>query len=194
MKRGTFKKPTPEKLAELNEKKRERQLSKLKEKKPLKTPNLARGGMSRRTPKRKKDGSLTKAEEIRKLKKKLWPIFSKYIRKSWADETGFLTTVDGVIVHWQECDCGHLRHNTERNALLGGNELWFYENNFAPQSNQGNRNNADDSAQKYMLWAVKTHGVDEVDKMMRMRNLYKLWTLEELEAKYQHYKSKFESL
>jgi len=167
----------------------------LKAKTPLKShTSLSKTSKARRVPKRLKDGSLAKSEQIRLLKKKLWPIFSKYIRKRWADHNGFLTTVDGEIAHWTACDCGHLRHNTERNSLLGGNELWFYENNFAPQSNQGNRNNADDSAQKYMLWAVKTYGIEEVDKMMKMRNTYKLWTMEELEEKYRYYKEAFEKL
>lgn len=143
----------------------------------------------RRTVKRNKDGSMAKSERIRILKKKLWKVFSQYIRLSWADQTGYLTTVDGVTVHWKECDCGHLWHNSDRNALLGGNELWYYENNFAPQSNNGNRLNADDSAQKYMLWAVKTYGQDEVDKMWKMKQTPKKWTESELEAKYQHYKS-----
>mgnify|MGYP003520282447 FL=1 len=149
---------------------------------------------NKRKPKRLKDGSLDKSEKTRILKKKLWSVFSQYIRKSWADHNGYLLTVDGELVHWKDCDCGHLRHNTERNALLGGNELWYYENNFAPQSNQGNRLNKDDSAQKYMLWAVKKYGTDEVDKMFRMRNTYRMWTYEELEAKYQHYKALFENL
>jgi hypothetical protein len=167
----------------------------LKAKTPLKSHTiLSKTSKSRRVPKRLKSGELAKSERIRRLKKKLWPIFSKYIRKRWADHNGYLTTVDGELVHWTACDCGHLRHNTERNSLLGGNELWFYENNFAPQSNQGNRNNADDSAQKYMFWAVKTYGVKEVDKMMQMRTSYKLWTIEELEEKYKYYKEAFESL
>lgn len=148
----------------------------------------------RRVAKRLKNGELAKSEVVRSLKKKLWVIFSKYIRKREADHTGWLTTVDGVWTTWQECDCGHLRHNTERNALLGGNELWYYENNFAPQSNQGNRNNADDSAQKYMFAAIKKYGVEEIEKMMKMRNTYKLWTIEELQEKYEYYKKAFEEL
>ncbi len=149
----------------------------------------------RRVAKRKKDGTPIKADKVRILKKNLWAIFSKYIRKRNADNmTGYVMTVDGDYVHWQACDCGHLRHNSERNAQLGGNELWYYENNFAPQSNQGNRLNKDDSAQKYMLWAVKTYGTEEVDKMFQMKNTYRLWTFQELEEKYRHYKALFEAL
>lgn len=142
----------------------------------------------------KKPHTRPKASRVKTLKKKLWSIFSQYIRKSWADQGGWLMTVDGVWCHWKECDCGHLRHNSERNQLLGGNELWYYENNFAPQSNQGNRLNADDSAQKYTLWAIKKYGVEEVDKMFRMKQTYRLWTEEELVDKYQLYKDKFDRL
>jgi hypothetical protein len=149
----------------------------------------------RRVAKRKKNGVLTQGEKTRLLKKKLWAIFSQYIRKRNADPmSGYVATVDGEYVHWQYCDCGHLRHYSERNSLLGGNELWYYENNFAPQSNQGNRLNKDDSSQKYMLWAIKTYGVEEVDKMFQMKQTYRLWTYQELEEKYHHYKALFEAL
>lgn len=171
--------------------------TRLKSKHPLKRSKLTATGVkpARRTPKRKRDGTLTSGEKTRVLKKKLWAIFSQYIRKRNADPmTGYVMTVDGEYAHWKNCDCGHLRHNSERSASLGGNELWYYENNFAPQSNQGNRLNKDDSAQKYMLWAVKTYGTEEVDKMFRMKQTYKLWTYEELEQKYQHYKTLFEAL
>lgn len=183
MRKTGFKKPTIEQV---------RQKQAIKRAKSHKINS--KGFKKRRVAKRLKNGELAKSEIIRSLKKKLWKVFSQYIRKREADHSGFLTTVDGVVVHWQECDCGHLRHNSERNALLGGNELWYYENNFAPQSNQGNRNNADDSAQKYMLASIKKYGIEEVDKMMKMRHTYKLWTLEELEEKYEYYKNAFDAL
>lgn len=172
--------------------------SPLQRKTPLKAKTVLRAkkglkrttGAKKRIKKRNKDGSLAKSERIRILKKKLWQVFSQYIRLSYADHTGWLTTCDGKWVFWKDCDCGHLRHNTERNASLGGNALWYYENNFAPQSNQGNRLNEDDSAQKYMLWAINKYGKKEVEKMFEMRNEYKLWTEEELQNKYQYYREK----
>ena len=57
MKRSSFKKPTPEKLAELNEKKRQKNIEKLK------TPRQK----SKTAPRAKK-----KAPSIRILKDKLW--------------------------------------------------------------------------------------------------------------------------
>ena len=167
----------------------------LRAKKPLKRSKRTKAKKPvRRQKRRNKDGSLAKSERIRTLKKKLWKVFSQYIRLSWADHTGHLTTVDGVVTHWKECDCGHLFANSERSSLLGGNELWYDERNFAPQSQSGNRYGADDSAQKYMLWACKTYGTDEVDKMFRMKQTYKLWTEQELETLYQHYKAEVERM
>lgn len=173
-----------------------------KAKKPLKRSSFKKATRVHKTVKKRSTGllgankrkNLTKAVRVKRLKKKLWVLFSQYIRKREADHNGYLTTVDGVVSHWQACDCGHLWHNSDRNALLGGNELWYYENNFAPQSNQGNRLNADDSAQKYMLWATEKYGADEVRKMRRMKETYKLWTEEELVEKYNHYKEKFDLL
>lgn len=142
-------------------------------------------------PKKKK----TKAERIKTLKANLWTAFSQYIRKRHADPmTGYVMTCDGFIKHWKETHCGHLIHNTERSQSLGGNELWFYENNFAPQSAQGNYFNANDSAKKYMLWAVKKYGSEEVDKMWKMKLTPRQYTEEELSEKLAYYRSEFAKL
>lgn len=138
-----------------------------------------------------------KPDRIKTLKKKLWAIFSQYIRKSQADHTGYLTPVDAVNgerKHWSEVHCGHLIHNSERSQSLGGNELWYYEHNFAPQTVDGNYFNANDSAKVYTIWAVKKYGVEEVEKMIKMKEIPRKWTEEELVAKYNYYKSKFDEL
>ncbi len=132
-----------------------------------------------------------KTDRIRTLKKKLWDIFSKYVRRSWADRHGMVETVDGKIAHWKQVDCGHLLSNGERNAQLGGNELWYYLKNFAPQSSKGNRFNADDSAKEYMFWAVTTYGQAEISKMFRMKHTPKVWTEQELIELYEYYKAEF---
>ena len=69
MRRGTFKPPTAEKITELNQKKRERQLSKAKEIKPRKSAPVARQGVSK---------GKTKTQAW--YKKELDRIFSIYIR------------------------------------------------------------------------------------------------------------------
>lgn len=135
-----------------------------------------------------------KKDRVKSLKTKLWRVFSQYIRLSHADHTGWVLTCDGEWHYWKDVHCGHLWANTERNKQLGGNELWYYEKNFAPQSGMGNTFNKGDSAKKYMLWAVKRYGQSEVDKMYRMKQTYKLWTEDELQEKYDHYKAEVDKL
>lgn len=180
MKRTGFKKPT---FAQYVAKKKKAR-SKLV--KTLKKSGFKK--VSRKTKSKKKD-------DIKALKTKLWVIFSKYIRKSYANDIGMVLTCDGEMKIWNEgVDCGHLFANTERNKQLGGNELWYYENNFAPQSNSGNRFNAKDSAKVYMMWAIERYGIAEVKKMQKMKLTPKKWTREELEQKYLYYKNKFDTL
>ena len=143
---------------------------------------------------RKKRSEMTKAERVKILKKKLWVIFSQYIRKKHANHAGMVQTCDGKFKHWQQTDCGHLFHNSERSQALGGNELWYYENNFAPQSRDGNRFNAQDSAKEYMLFAVRKFGLKEVEKMQRMKLTPRKFTEEELVEKFEHYKREFAKL
>lgn len=128
------------------------------------------------------------------LKKRLWRIFSKYIRLRWADRRGFVETCDGSYMHWTKVHCGHLFPNTERNSLLGGNELWYYENNFAPQTSNGNYFNANNSAKKYMQWAIEKYGLDEVQKMSKIRKVVKRFTEQELEEKYIYYSEQVKKL
>lgn len=105
MKRSSFKKPTPEKLAELNEKKRERQLSKLKEKKPRKSAPVARGGKSK-----------TQAW----YKKELDRVFSIYIRNKYPKECYTCGKTDTPL------QCGHF---VPRQYLA----TRWHENNCRPQ-------------------------------------------------------------
>jgi len=178
MKRSGFKRLTYEELIKKQDAARERAI----ERRKLKASQ----------PKVKKPP--TKQERVKTLKRKLWEIFSKYIRKSYADKNGMVLTCDGKHIPWQETHCGHLLTNSERNQSLGGNELWYYENNFAPQSANGNYFNADDSAKKYMLWAVCKYGEQEVKNMYRMKQTPRMYTEEELQAKYEHYKQLFDKI
>lgn len=179
MKNTGFKRLTYEEFLEKQKQRKERQLKKREQLKQLRA-----------------DGRVKpKPDRMKTLKTKLWVMFSKYIRKSYADPiTGMVMTCDGKLEYWQDTDCGHLFHNTERCKSAGGNELWYYEKNFAPQSNNGNRLNADDSAKTYLIWAIKRYGIEEVEKMRKMKEIPRKFTEEELQAKYLYYKEKFDRL
>jgi len=135
-----------------------------------------------------------KNKRVKTLKTKLWQVFARYIRKREANHQGYLTTSDGQLTHWENTDCGHLFHNSERNQQLGGNELWYYENNFYPQSRKGNRFNADDSAKTYTIWAIKRYGMEEVENMRRMKDISRKYTEEELQEKFEYYTREFNKL
>lgn len=132
--------------------------------------------------------------EYTTLKRKLWAIFSKYIRRKYANRDGMVITCDGVYLHWKETHCGHLLPNTERSSNLGGNALWYYENNFYPQSANGNYFNANGSAGKYMEFAIRKYGPEEIEKMRKLKQTVKRWTVTELEDLYKHYKEEFDKI
>lgn len=167
---------------------------------------MRRSGFKRKTytwnrksqPKRnfaRNKGIKPKKSRVKSLKTRLWKVFSKVIRLQYADNYGYLTTSDGSKMKWNVgVDCGHLFANSERNQQLGGNELWYVEDNFAPQSNSGNRFNRDDSAKKYMMWAVEKYGMERIKEMQRMRKTYKMWTEEELQEKLAYYEQRLEEL
>lgn len=180
MKRSGFKQMTFEEAREKQRAARERAQERYKKK--LKTAPKPK-------PKKK-----PKKDRVKSLKTRLWAAFSRYIRARHADRNGMVETCDGKWMHWKETHCGHLYTNSERNQSLGGNELWYYENNFAPQSSMGNYFNADDSAKRYMLWAVKRYGQDEIDRMFRMKQTPRRFTEEELEEKLLYYKQEFDKL
>lgn len=175
MQRTGFKRLTYEEFLEKQKEKREKQIKKRLHLKELKSQGRVK----------------PKQNRVKTLKTKLWVSFSKYIRKSYADMNGMVTTCDNEYVHWKETDCGHLYNNSERNQQLGGNALWYYENNFAPQSSKGNRFNFDDSAKVYMIWAIKKYGLQEVEEMRRMKEKPIKYTEEELEQKVLYYNNKF---
>lgn len=204
IRRTGFKRPTYEQIIKAQQKQREKALQRLREgKKPRVIPIacIKRTGAPcsckkcvRKAERKAKGLPPTKAERVKTLKTKLWAMFSKYIRAKYADRTGMLTTADGKRMHWKEAHCGHLFHNTERNQQLGGNELWYYENNFAPQSMAGNYFNKDDSAKVYMMWAISLYGEEEVAEMRRMKERPREFTEEELQAKYEHYRREFDKI
>lgn len=188
MKRSGFKRPTYEQIIKAQQKQRARALERAAERRANPKPKPVKVAK----PKEKRPPN--KKERVKTLKAKVWRMFSKYIRAKYADRMGYLVTCDGKRMHWKEAHCGHLFHNSERNQSLGGNELWYYEKNFAPQSMPGNYFNADDSAKVYMMWAIQQYGAEEVAEMRRMKERQRDFTEEELQAKYEHYRAEFDKI
>lgn len=183
MKRSGFKKPTFAEALIKQSKARDRLMEKKRKERNLPKKKV-----------RKKVSEYTEEDKIRILKKKLWTKFSQYIRKSYANHEGYVQTSDGKLRHWKNTDCGHLFPNTERNSTGGGNELWYVEDNFAPQSVSGNRFNEGDSAKVYTLWAIEKYGLERIKELEALKKIGKKWSLKELQEKYEYISDKFDKL
>ena len=154
---------------------------------------MKRGGyLKRHTPLRKvRLGSGKKGRKISAagLKKKLWAIFSAYIRRRDADpQTGMVKCVScPTVKHWKEMDCGHYIPKSL------GLAIYFEERNCAAQCQscnlayQGNQ-------YPYALALLSRYGttvLEELDALRRTTR--KISTPEYLEL-IERYKSKLADL
>jgi hypothetical protein len=98
MKCSSFKKPSPEKIKQLNAKKRAKALEKARQPKVPK---------QRKKPvKRKKTGK--KSKSLAKLKKEFDSVFSKYVRLVHADNDGYVSCYTcSKLLHWKKIQNGH---------------------------------------------------------------------------------------
>ena len=93
------------------------------------------------------------------LKKKLWKIFSEYIRRSHADWQGMVTCVTcGKYMHWKEADAGHYHPRTD------GLAMFFEEKNVHPQCNPCNRWRHGNLT-KYALYLRKRYGEQILEEL-----------------------------
>ena len=122
---------------------------------------------------------MKKLPSLKQLKKTTWESFSKQIRKANASHEGYVSCVScGKTEHWRDTDCGHYHRNSERNALLGGNELWYDKRNFAPQCKYCNRMTGEQAGK---AWGAKM-GETLHWELYRLKQTPKKWTREELLA------------
>lgn len=127
------------------------------------------------------------------LEKKLWKIFSEYIRRSHANEFGVVKCFTCETTgHWKEFDAGHF-------IKVSFKGLKFNENNVKPQCTKCNRFLGGNEGEfAYRLNNEIQEGLaDELteikhDEMAHPEN-YKV-TSEELITKIEEYKSKLEKL
>ena len=158
---------------------------------------MKRGGpFKRRTPLRRFSPLRAKAQSLGlrrsktpgQYKKRLWAIFSEYIRRKYADESGFVTCVTcGNRLPWKEAHAGHYI------AKSLGSAIYFEERNVHPQDAACNlwRHG---NLTAYALYLLKTYGptiLDELDALRRTQTqLREPWYLEQIDA----YKRKLDDL
>ena len=120
---------------------------------------------------------------IKAIKDELWRLISLFIRK----RDGYKCVTCGATN--VNMDCGHYRHNSERNQSLGGNELWYDERNLNCQcAFYCNRHRSGNLA-PYAIYLEKKYGLGILQELNKLFYTPKKWTREELEAKIAHYQS-----
>lgn len=105
---------------------------------------------------------------------RLWTLVSLYVRK----RDGYRCVTCGAF--GVSMDCGHYRHNSERNASLGGNELWWDLRNLNCQcAFYCNRHRSGNLA-SYALYLEKKYGAGILQELNRLHMKAKKWTREEV--------------
>ena len=111
-----------------------------------------------------------------KLKKKLWAIFSQYIRRKDADENGIVQCIScPTKAHWKEVDCGHY----EKRGHLG---TFVDERNNHGQCRRCNHYLGGNQS-AYAIALVRKYGpgiLEELDSLKRSRDKYSRAEYEEL--------------
>ena len=121
-----------------------------------------------------------KKPTIQSRKRKLWPIFSRWIRVRDARPDGRVVCVTcGAVKHWSEGDAGHF--------LSGrGNAILFEENGVHFQCKMCNgrlKNRAIDDVDKaYREYMIKRYGLREVRRLEKLRKTTRQFTCKELQS------------
>lgn len=129
-----------------------------------------------------------KAPTASSLKKKLWKLFSEYIRRKGADDDGTASCVScGTTAHWKNLQAGHY---VSRSAGLS---LYFDEINVSPQCVSCNIFKGG-NLPLYALYLRRTYGDGILEALdAKRREFRKISTSEYLEM-IERYKSKLEAL
>lgn len=117
-------------------------------------------------------------ETPKSLKKKVWDLFSEYVRRSEADDNGYCTCITcGAFRRWEDMDAGHFIHGTS--FLIP--ELVHAQ--CKPCNGFGAGMLID--YEKYM---IKTYGQNKVDeltfKAKRLSKKLSIWELQQYQNMY----------
>lgn len=115
-----------------------------------------------------------KLESIKHLKLRVWTLISLYVRK----RDGYRCVTCGAT--GVNMDCGHYRHNSERNMSLGGNALWYDLRNLNCQCSFNCNRNLSGNLANYAIFLEKKYGSGILQEIDTLYRTYKKWTREEL--------------
>jgi hypothetical protein len=120
---------------------------------------------------------------ITKLRKKLWQVFSEYIRAEAADKFGNCACVTcGKVMKWKGdgLNVGHFLPQKLNSALI------FNHFNVAPQCA---RCNMSGEGEQWLFgqYIIKKHGQDVLDMLFGLKGTYFKFTHDWLQEKIDHY-------
>ncbi len=129
---------------------------------------------------------MSKKIDKRKLKKKVWTEFSKYIRLRDSDENGWCKccTCD-YREHWKNFQAGHF--------IAGrNNSILFEETCVHAQCRRCNYNEG--NGPEYFIFMENTYGRDEIDRLRALKHATVKFSVSELETMYEKFKELREGL
>ena len=128
----------------------------------------------------------TKKPTVSQMHKKLWPLFSTYIRKKDADHRGHIFCCTcGSRRRWQEVDAGHF-------VSRGHKSLLYDERNVHAQCKRCNTMGGEPSA--YALFIIDKYGQSVLESLNKIKNEIKQYRVDELQDMVTLYKKKLEDL
>lgn len=137
---------------------------------------------------KRKTEKMKKAVSVAVLKKKLWTLFSEYIRLKHSDSNGMSQCVTcKAQKHYKELQAGHFV------PAGSSNYLRFVENNVHPQCYSCNCMKHGNLIE-YRIYMIETYGEQFTEQLIELRNEEKRFTSEELQGKIEEYKDKIEAL
>ena len=130
----------------------------------------------------KKTVKKKKVVPINSLKKKLWALFSLFIRLRDADVDGNIRCcTTGNVYPWYKSQAGHYHSQRGNPALI------FEEKNVHAQSPIANKLQKNNITWDYTEFMIQRYGLDEIRKMASLRGKPFKFTREWLEEKIKYY-------
>ena len=129
-----------------------------------------------------------KKPSVSKLKKKLWKLFSLYIRQRDADYRGIATCVScGKQKHWKEGDAGHFIDGRHNSILFDPRNVNFQCKGCNGGLMRG-REKPKDVKKNYERFMIRKYGQAVVDELKALDKQEKRFTPKELEDLIKHYR------
>lgn len=140
----------------------------------------------------KKRPTKKKLTPIGLLKKKLWLVYSEYIRLSHADSAGTVSCVAcNNKYNWSgtgNLHCGHFFSKRFYSCIM------FEEMNTKPLCNSCNRKQSSGEGYLYYLYLVKLYGEEAVKQLFEKGQSKVPYTREQLQEKLDYYTEKLKAL